>query len=88
MFSSFGKHSTKAERVQFYGVSKREEQLADIPKIREYEVCISEQRILVQRILCRYSGKEYESNKRIYSKPVGNRQKERSIGIVRSKRPF
>ena len=40
--TSFGKHSAQTERIKFYGISKRKEQLADIPKIREYEVCISE----------------------------------------------
>ena len=30
--TSFGKHSAQTERIKFYGISKRNEQLADIPR--------------------------------------------------------
>ena len=85
--TSFGKHSAQTERIKFYGISKRNK-VADIPRFGNMKFVYRNRGILVQGILCRYSGKEYESNKRIYSKLVGNRQKERSIGIVQSKRPF
>ena len=35
----------------------REKQLANIPEVREHEICISKSRVLVQRILCRYGRK-------------------------------
>ena len=40
-----GKYPAKDECIGIYGVSKREKQFNDIPKIREYEICISEQGI-------------------------------------------
>ena len=45
-----------------HGISKRKEQSFDIPEIWEHEVRILKQRILVSRVLCRYSRKEYESH--------------------------
>ena len=46
-----GKYSAQDKRIGIHGVSKREKQLNDIPEVREYEICISEQGILVQRVL-------------------------------------
>ena len=45
------KHSTQNECVRIYGIFKRKKQLNDIPEVREHEICISEQGILVQRVL-------------------------------------
>ena len=41
-----GKYPAQDERIGIHGVSKREKQLNDIPEVREYEICISEQGIL------------------------------------------
>ena len=60
-YPSTSKYPTEDERIRIYGIFKRKKQLNDIPEVWEYEICISEQRILVQRVLCRYGGKEHQS---------------------------
>ena len=65
-YTYVSKHTTENKCVQIYEVSKREKQFDDIPEIREHEICISKPRILVPRVLCRYSGQEYGSDKSIH----------------------
>lgn len=45
------KYTAKNKCVWIYGVFEREKQSNDIPEVREYEICISESGVLVQRIL-------------------------------------
>ncbi len=40
-------NTAKNECIKFYGIFKREKQFDDIPKIWEYEICVSKPRILV-----------------------------------------
>lgn len=68
-----GKYPAQDERIGIHGVSKREKQLNDIPEVREYEICISEQGILVQRVLCGYGGEEHKSDKRVHREPAKGR---------------
>ena len=42
-----GKHPAQNERFGIYGIFERKKCIADISKIREYEVCIPKPRILV-----------------------------------------
>ena len=67
------KHPAKDKCKQLHGKSEREKQPYDISKIWEYEVCISESAILVQRILRRYSRKEYKSDPGVYPESINNR---------------
>ena len=71
-----GKYPAKDKREQLHGVSEREKQPDDIPKVWKYEVCIQESRILVQRILCRYDGEKYKGNTGIYPESIKNRSGE------------
>ena len=64
------KHTAEDECIGIYGIPKREEQSYDIPEVREYEICIPKQRILVPRILRRHGGKKHGSNKGIHSKSI------------------
>ena len=73
-YTHVGKYSSQNERFGIYGILKGEKQFNDISKMGEYEVCIPKQGILVQRVLCRYRGEEYESDKGIYRSPIGTRQ--------------
>ena len=59
--------TTEDERECVHGVFERKEQSFDISEIWEHEVCLSKQRVLVQRVLCRYSREEHEGNQGIYS---------------------
>ena len=61
------------ERFGIYGIFEREKQFNNISKVWEYEICIPKPRILVQGILCGYSRKEYENNKRVHIYTVGKR---------------
>ncbi len=70
------KYSAEDKCKQLYGISEREKQFDDIPKIWKYEVCIQEPRILVQRILCRYSRKKYKGNTGIDPESNKNRSGE------------
>ena len=42
-----GKYPAQNERFGIYGLLKRKERIADIPKMGEYEVCVPKPRILV-----------------------------------------
>ena len=68
-----GRYSAQDKRIGIHGVSKREKQLNDIPEVREYEICISEQGILVQRVLCGYGREEHKSDKRVHREPAKGR---------------
>ena len=68
-----GKYTTQNECFGIYGILKGKKQFDDIPKMGEYEICIPKQGILVQGVLCRYRGKEHESDKGIHSTPIGTR---------------
>ena len=65
-YTPISKHTAENKSIGIYGVSEREKQSDDIPKIWEYEICIPEQRILVQRVLCRYNREKHSSNTRIH----------------------
>ena len=80
--SSAVEHSAKNQCIKLYGVPEREKQSDDILEIWKYEICIPKQRILVQRILCKYSGEKYKSNKGIYSESVRSRLKNGSADTV------
>lgn len=67
------KYSAQNECVGIYGISKRKKQLNDIPEVREHEICISEQGILVQRVLCRYGRKGHKSHKGVHREPAEGR---------------
>ena len=75
-------NTTQNERFGIYGVFERKKQFNNISKVWEYEICIPKPRILVQGILCRYSRKEYESDKRIYSDTIRKRQTRGSIKYI------
>ena len=59
--------TSEVQCFAIHGISEREKQPDDIREMGKHEVQVSEQRILVQRILCRYGRKEHEEDKRIYS---------------------
>ncbi len=67
------KYSTQNECIGIYGISKRKKQFNDIPEVWECEICITEQGILVQRILCRYGRKEHKSHKGVHREPAKGR---------------
>ena len=69
------KYSAEAECIGIYGVSEGEEQSDDIPAIWKHEVCISQQRILVQRILRRYGGQEYSGDTEVHSESAEGRSR-------------
>lgn len=50
------------ECFHIHGISERKEQLDDIRKVGKHEIQIQEQGILVPRVLCGYSRKEYQGN--------------------------
>ena len=52
-----GKYSAEGIGVEFYGIPEREEQSDDLRTIREPEIQVQGKRILVPRIIRRYSGK-------------------------------
>ena len=58
--------TTEDQCQWIHGISERKEQSFDIPEIWEHEVCISESRILVQRVICRYSKEKHEGNQGIH----------------------
>ena len=47
-----GEYSAQNERCGVYGVSERQEQLDDLPKMGQHEIQVQESAILVQRLLC------------------------------------
>ena len=51
-------------------ISERQKRNDDIPKMGKHEICIPKQRVLVYRILCRYSGQKYPGDKGIHRKSV------------------
>ena len=71
-----GGNTAEDQRIRIHGISERQEQHDDIPKIREHEICIPEPLILVQGILCRHGRQEHESDQGIHSEPVEDRQGE------------
>ena len=75
-YTSAVKYSAENKCKQLHGVSKREKQPDDIPKVWKHEVCIQEPGILVQGILCRYCWKKHKSNTGVYPKSVENRSGE------------
>ena len=42
-----GKHPAQNERFELYGIFKMKKCVNDIPKVGEYEICISKPRVLV-----------------------------------------
>ena len=80
--TSSGEYPAQNERSGIHGISEREKQPDDISEMGEHEVCISQPRILVQGILCRYSRGKHKCNKRVYSETVKARQRERAIEHV------
>ena len=70
--SSTTQHTTKDQRIRIYGVSIREEQFNDIPKVREHEICISKPGVLVPWLLRRHGREEHGSNQGIYPKSTKN----------------
>ena len=62
-----GSDTAKDQCEWIYGISEREKQSTNIPEIWEHEIRISKQRVLVPRVLCRYSREEHESDKGIHS---------------------
>ena len=50
-YSHVGKHTAQNERCGIHGISERQEQSHDIPKVGEHEICVPQPRILVQGIL-------------------------------------
>ena len=61
-----GEHPAQNERFGVYGITEREECVADIPEVGEYKIRVPKPRILVQGILRGHRGEEHESDKRIY----------------------
>lgn len=68
--TSVGSDTTQTFGFGVYWVFERKEQFNDISEIWEYEICVPKPRVLVQRILCRYSGEEYRSNQGVHSEPI------------------
>ena len=66
----------------FMGYLKGKKQSDDIPKVWEHEVCIPKPRILVSRILRRYSREKYCGNKAVYSESAESGQRKRSVEPV------
>ena len=54
--------TTEAVRLKFHGISERQEQHNAVWAIRRVKVQVSQQRVLVQRVLCGYGRKEHEPN--------------------------
>lgn len=57
----------------FMGYLKGKSSLMIYQKWGEYEIQISESRILVQRVLCRYGREKHKENSRIHSKSIERR---------------
>ena len=49
-----GEYPAQNERCGIHGVSERQEQPDDLPKVGQYEICVPQPRILVQGILRRH----------------------------------
>ena len=71
--TSVVEYSAQNERFEFHGIPEREEQSDDLSEVWKYEVRISKSRILVQRILRRYSWEEHGSDKNVHSQPTEER---------------
>lgn len=86
-YSFIIEYTTKNECIRVYGILEGKEQSNDISKIWEYEICIPKPRVLVQRILCRYSRKKYNSDKELYRKSTKTGSGTGPDKFIRSKRP-
>ena len=61
------------------GLFKGEEQFDNLREMGKFEVQIPKQRVLVQRVLCRYGRKEYKKDNRIHKESVKRRCGKQSI---------
>ena len=57
-------------RLKFHGISERQEQHNAVWAIRRVKVQVSKQRVLEQRVLCGYGGKEREPNCGVHQEPA------------------
>ena len=78
-YSFVVKHTAEDEYIGIYGIFERKKQPDDIPKIWEYEICLSKSRILEQGVLCRYDRQKHGSDKAIYRKPAKKGQRSRPV---------
>ena len=72
-------NTTENEYIKFHGIFERKERDDHISKMGKYEIRIPKPRILVQGILCGYGREECESDTRICSKSVKDRQRSRPV---------
>ena len=87
-YTYVSKCAAKDKRIKLYGVFEREKQFDDIPKIWEYEICIQKQRILVQRILCRYSRKNTKAIKEYISEQLKRDRESDQLSLFDPRDPF
>ena len=85
-YTSAVKYPTENKCEQLHGVSEREKQPDDIPKVWKHEVCIQEPGILVQGILCRYRRKKHKSDTGVY--PLKIDQENDQLSLFDPRDPF
>lgn len=64
-----GGNPSKNLCCEFRGIFEREKLVANISEVGEHEIQISQQRVLVSRLLCRHGREEHDEDKRIYRQP-------------------
>ena len=74
-YTYVSEYSAQNERFGIYGVSEWKKCLADFSEMGEHEIRVPKPRILVQGILRRYRGEEYEGDKGIHSGSAEKRQR-------------
>ena len=73
------RNTTEILSIRNNGLFEGEEQFDNLREMGEFEVQVSEQRVLVQRVLCRYGRKEYKKDNRIHKESVKRRCGKQSI---------
>ena len=64
------RNTAKGGSIKFHGISQGKEQPDDLREVSGIEVQVPEPRILMQRVLCRYSREERTAYSRIHKETV------------------
>ena len=81
-----GEHTAEDSGIKFYGILKREKQSNDLLAIWESKVQVSRERILVPRVLRRYSRKEQAKDSGLHQAPARRRLARATVNDVRERR--
>ena len=65
--------TAQSKRIQFHGVSQREEQSNDLRKVPGIEIQVSEQGVLVPWVLRRHSREKCKKDRGVHPSSVGRR---------------